>query len=98
MKSLNKYLINMPIIKNQIRRLSIIYNELSKLQYIKHEELQRIVSDKTGISICRSTLDKDIKILKYDFDMDCSQSRFGIKLKHKIDFQDLLMHYLDVEV
>lgn len=87
---------NMPKIKNKLRRLSIIVDELNSLQVMKIEGLHDRIVSRLGEYVCKSTIDKDIFDLKMDFDIDIIGSRRGVCIHEKVDFIDRLRSLLNI--
>lgn len=66
----------MPTNKNKIKRICAIYSIIRSTPYppSKHEILERLY-DKTGEDVCQSSIEKDLFLLKMDFDIDIRYRR-----------------------
>lgn len=84
----------MPVIKNKLRRYSIIIDVLNRLEPISKKNLLVIVKYRLGQEICMSTLDKDLADLKVDFDIELKFNRKGIWMTGNVDFQQRLTEWL----
>lgn len=80
---------------NKLIRLKRIIDELNKEHKpISISTLRNRVNTKIKTAVCRSTYEKDIEILKIDFDIKFISSLRGILLESKIDFTEKLNNIL----
>ena len=83
--------------KTQLRRISAIVKVLNTGETMKQEVLRLKVIDLIDRDFCKSTLEKDIQYLKMDFDLEfISYGIYGIKLKEKVDFLEILKLHLNL--
>ena len=52
----------------QLIRLAIISDQINRKIYPSKLHIAQIISAKTGLGVCMSQLDKDIRLLKDDYD------------------------------
>jgi len=68
----------MPTIKNKIKRVCALYSILRTTAYpLSKNELRDRLYDKTGEMVCPSSIEKDLNVLKYDFDIDYMYNRYS---------------------
>lgn len=81
----------MPINKNQLRRWSKILDLLNENidRYLHIKDIEKMINNRIDIPVSRSTIEKDLVILKEDFDVDFENKNGrngGVKLYEKVDF------------
>lgn len=87
----------MPKNKNCIRRLYIIANRLAYKPTSK-KELIEIIKEKTDDEICNSSIEKDMFLLKMDFDAPLKYNKRleAYYLTENYDFKSALFNWLNV--
>lgn len=86
----------MPKIKKAIRRLAIIANALVSKPLSK-DELQQKLFEKIQEHVCCSTIEKDLFLLRMDFDAPIEYRKINNKyhIKKTYDFNQSLLNWLN---
>jgi hypothetical protein len=87
----------MPKIKKAVRRLSIIANALVSKPLSKIE-LQEMLFEKIQEHVCCSTIEKDLFLLRMDFDAPIVYQKRNntYHIKETYDFNQSLLNWLNV--
>ena len=90
----------MPALRNQMRRISILYREIRDHSPITQKELLDRVNQivEPDMRVCKSTIEKDLFKMKMDFDVEIISSRRGYKLAEEIDFKEKVIEYFNIHL
>lgn len=88
----------MAAMREQMRRMSIIYREIRDNGPISCSQLLSKVNCSIDQPVCKSSIEKDIFKLKMDLDVDLDSSRQGYTLAEEVDFKEHVMQYFNIIV
>jgi hypothetical protein len=88
----------MPILREQMQRMSIIYREIKNRGPVTCKHLHSKVNSIVDRPVCKSTIEKDLFKLKMDFDVEFISSRRGYVLADEVDFVDKVVEYFNIEL
>jgi hypothetical protein len=80
----------------QLQRIKIIFDIMNNCQYHELKDIVQKVNDKLLTNYCKSTIEKDMDLMRINLDADdvwMSSSR-GVKFEHPIDFFERLKIWL----
>lgn len=86
----------MPIQREQMRRMSIIYREIRDNGPINCTRLLSKVNNNIDTPVCRSSIEKDIYRLKMELDVELDSSRKGYTLVEEVDFKEQVIQYFNI--
>lgn len=80
----------------QLRRLAKVVSILNTGQVVTTEEIRKRVSEALDKEYCKSTIEKDVFLLRMEFDLDI-QARVpkGLQMKEPVDFVEHLKKFLE---
>jgi hypothetical protein len=80
----------------QLQRIKIIFDIMNDCQYYELKDIVQKVNDKLLTNYCKSTIEKDMDLMRMNLDADdvwMSSSR-GVKFENPIDFFERLKLWL----
>ena len=80
----------------QLQRIKIIFDIMNDCQYHSINDIVKKVNEKLCTNYCKSTIDKDMDLMRMNLDADdewMSSSR-GVKFENPIDFFERLKIWL----
>ena len=91
----------MPLIKQKIYRLSVIYRVLEKYYncngWINHEDLLYQVNLELESKVCKSSIEKDLNMLRTELRIYIQGERHGLQLFELVDFPKRMYKYLGLK-
>jgi hypothetical protein len=88
----------MPALREQMRRMSIIYREIRDHGPINCKQLLSKVNRSIDRPVCKSSIEKDLFKLQMDFDVELNSSKFGYTLSEEIDFKESVIQYFNIDI